>query len=138
MPDNWRIGVSWRCPAATARPRFVGLDGLNIRRGELRFVMTLAAMSAEVPVVYVFTPVTVDTAPGAFAKAVEGFVVTCLAIEIVVRIPEREIRGVVVEAPDQPAIRIVALRAVAAEAALVDVFVAMAVNALRPRFGENR
>lgn len=138
MFGNLRFHFSWRCSVGLARLRFIGLDGRNVRSGELRFVMAFTAVSAEIPVVYVVTPVTVDTAPAAFAKAVEGFAVTGLAIEFAVRKPEREACAVVVEAPDQPVVRIVTLRTVATQAALVNVVAAMAVKALRPRFGENR
>ena len=99
--------------------------------------MAFTAAIAEFPVVYVVTPVTVDTAPGALVKAFEGRAVTGLAMNFAVRIPERETRRTVVELPDQPVVRIVTLGTATAEAALVDVIFAMAVNTLCPRFCEN-
>ena len=87
--------------------------------------MALVTASAEIAFVYVIAAVTVDAAPGGNVEAVHGFVVTTVAVNFEVRMPESEARVIVIEAPDQPGIRIVALRAIFTQAALMNIVAAM-------------
>ena len=91
--------------------------------------MAPVATGAEVTVVDIVAPVAIQTAPGAAAEALQRPVVTTAAVNCAVRIAQREARVIVIEAPDQPGVRVVALRAVRAQAALMDIVVTMTVEA---------
>jgi hypothetical protein len=91
--------------------------------------MAFVTTSAEFTLVHVITPMAIDASPVGANVAVQGFVVATIAVDLGMCVPEPEFRIIVIETPDQPVVRVVALRAFLAQAALMDVVVTMTVDA---------
>lgn len=91
--------------------------------------MAFVTASAEFTLVHVVTSMTIDTSPVGANVVLQGFAVATIAVDFGMCMPEPELRIIVIETPDQPGIRIVALRAFVAQAAFMDVVVTMTVDA---------
>ena len=91
--------------------------------------MAFVTTSAEFTFVHVVASMTIDASPVGANIAVQGFVMATIAVDFGMFMPEPEIRIIVIEAPDQPGVRVVALRAFIAQGALMDVVFTMTVDA---------
>jgi len=74
-------------------------------------------------------PVTINAAPVIADKSVQGLVMAGVTMDFGVRVPELEVRIIVVETPDQPGIGVVAVGATLSEATFMHVVWAMTVDA---------
>jgi len=81
---------------------------------------------------------TIDTSPVVSKVVVQGFVMAAIAVDFGMCMPEPEFRIIVIEAPDQPCVRVVTLRTILAQAALMDIVATMAVDAFQFGIGEYR
>jgi hypothetical protein len=101
---------------------------LEIRQFETFLVMAFVALPAEIPVVYVVAPMTIEAAPTITGEFVQRPVVAGMAMDFRVSIPEFEIRIFVVKLPDQPGIGIVAFAAIFSQTLLVQIVVAVTID----------
>jgi hypothetical protein len=101
---------------------------LEIRQFETFPVMAFVALPAEIPVVYVVAPMTIEAAPTITGEFVQRPVVAGMAMDFRVSIPEFEIRIFVVKLPDQPGIGIVAFAAIFSQTLLVQIVVAVTID----------
>jgi hypothetical protein len=92
--------------------------------------VTTAAVSSEIAIVNIVAVMAIDTlvpaAPGRFQRAV----VASMAMQSRMRALQRKIRFIVIELPDQPVIRVMALPAILPQRLLMHIVLPVAVDTL--------
>jgi hypothetical protein len=113
-------------------------SSLNPRSVEAFRVVALFTLATEISFMHIVAAVTVNAAPVVRNVALFGFQVTTVAMRFSMRVPQFEAGFIVVEAPDQPGVGIVAIGAILAENALMSIIITMAINALLTRIAKHR
>lgn len=90
--------------------------------------MATVTGATEVSVMNIVEPVTINAAPVITDKPVQRLVMAGMTMDFGVRVPEFEVRIIVIETPDQPGIGVVAVGTTLSEATFMHIIGAMAVD----------